>query len=87
MNAQKGVLGNLYGFDFYMRSTSDTAASNKTTAFAWQQDCVSVALGDVDIIDNPKRAEYFGDIISATVLAGGSHVRSDKAGIFKVTSA
>ena len=86
-NSANGTVGKYLGFDFYMRSTIDTAASNKTTAFAWQQDCVSVALGDVDIIDNPKRAEYFGDIISATVLAGGSHVRSDKAGIFKVTSA
>lgn len=86
-DSARGVVGKFLGFDIYMRSTIDTAASNKTTAFAWQQDCVSVALGNVDIIDNPKRAEYFGDIISATVLAGGSHVRSDKAGIFKVTSA
>ena len=86
-NSANGTVGKYLGFDFYMRSTIDTAASNKTTAFAWQQDCVSVALGNVDVIDNPRRVEYFGDIIGATVLAGGSYVRSDKAGIFKVTSA
>ena len=86
-NSANGTVGKFLGFDIYMRSTIDTAASNKTTAFAWQQDCVSVALGNVDILENPKRAEYFGDIISATVLAGGAPVRSDGAGIFKVTSA
>ncbi len=86
-NSANGTVGKYLGFDFYMRSTIDTATSNKTTAFAWQQDCVSVALGNVDVIDNPRRAEYFGDIISATVLAGGAPVRSDGAGIFKVTSA
>jgi len=86
-NSANGTVGKYLGFDFYMRSTIDTAASNKTTAFAWQQDCVSVALGNVDVIDNPRRVEFFGDIIGATVLAGGSYVRSDKAGIFKVTSA
>jgi hypothetical protein len=85
-DAAKGTVGRLFGFDFYMRSTIDTAASNKTTAFAWHQDCVSVAHGDVEIIEDSRRADYFADLISATMLAGGAPIRSDGAGIFKVTS-
>jgi len=86
-DSARGVVGKFLGFDIYMRSTIDTAASNKTTAFAWQQDCVSVARGNVEIIEDPHRADFFGDLISATILAGGAPIRSDGAGIFKVTSA
>lgn len=86
-DSAKGVVGKYLGFDFYMRSVIDTAASNKTTAFAWHQECVSRALGPVDILEDEHRADYFGDIISATMLAGGAAIRTDGAGIFKVTSA
>ncbi|MBQ3690299.1 MAG: hypothetical protein II937_10650 [Bacteroidales bacterium] len=83
-NAAAGTVGKLFGFDIYMRSVIDTAANNSTAAFAWHEDCVSVAHGNVEIIEDAHRADYFADLISATVLAGGAPIRNDGAGIFKI---
>lgn len=87
MDSSKGIIGKLFGFDFYQRSVIDTAAGNKTTAFAWHADCVSTAFGNIDIIEEISSTLFFSDLIAATILAGGAPIRKDGAGIFKVTSA
>lgn len=92
-DAQRGVLGKLYGFDFYMRSTvfrmvaagtamaSTLAATDSAAGLAWQEDCVSRAMGDNELFENEDDALYYGDVMSALVRAGGSYIRNDKKGV------
>lgn len=83
-NAERGTIGTLFGFDVYMRSKLDNAEGSKVIAFAWHEGAVSRALGNTQIFENQNDALYFGDIISAEVLAGGAAIRNDKSGIYKV---
>lgn len=93
-DAQKGILGELYGFIFYNRSgalrctaAGALAAADSTTAtdgagcLAWQKDCVSRALGGVEAFDKSNDPLYFGDIFSFLVRAGGKYRRYDKKGV------
>jgi len=58
---------------------SGFAASDKTldsaSSLFYQQNCVERAKGQVDIFDNPNRAEYFGDIFSMELRLGGRQRR------------
>lgn len=94
-DAQRGTIGNLYGFDFYMRSKvaktnasgtmkgwSDSASATDSAAgIAWQEGCVSRALGATELFENQGNALVYGDIISAAVRAGGHYMRNDKKGV------
>jgi len=92
-DAQLGIVGKLYGFDFYMRSkvfrvsangSSINASAGATTSaggLAWQEDCVSRAMGNHELFENEKDATYYGTVISALVRAGGSCIRNDKKGV------
>ena len=98
-NAQTGVIGKLFGFDIYLRSnvlvttaagakkTGAAAATDCAAGIAWSDECVSVALGSTDINENSKDAIAFGDILSATVRAGGNYVRNDKTGVVVIYQA
>ncbi len=93
VDAQRGILGRLYGFDFYMRSTvlrvnaagttiNPTAAATTSAAgIAWQEDCVSRAEGEHEIFDDSDNPLYYGDVMSALVRAGGHYMRNDKKGV------
>jgi hypothetical protein len=93
VNAQRGILGRLYGFDFYMRSSvfrvaangasmaSSTSATTSAAGLAWQEDCVSRAMGNHELFENNKDALFYGDVMSALVRAGGSYIRNDKKGV------
>lgn len=93
VDAQRGVVGRLYGFDFYMRSTvfrvvaagtsmpSSAGATDSAAGLAWQEDCVSRALGNHELFENEKDALYYGDVMSALVRAGGKYIRNDKKGV------
>lgn len=93
VDAQRGVVGKLYGFDFYMRSTvfrvvaagtsmsSRAGATDSAAGLAWQEDCVSRALGNHELFENEKDALYYGDVMSALVRAGGKYIRNDKKGV------
>lgn len=94
-DAKRGTIGNLYGFDFYMRSQvaktnasgavkawdASAAATDSAAGIAWQDGCVSRALGSTDLFDNQGNALVYGDIISAAVRAGGHYMRNDKKGV------
>lgn len=93
-DAQKGILGSLYGFIFYNRSSAlrctaagALAAADSTTAtdgagcLAWQKDCVSRALGEVKMFAENGSPTYYGDIFSFLVRAGGKYRRYDKKGV------
>ena len=88
-----GVMGKFLGFEFLMRSSVLTTAAGGTlksgsaaatdcaAGLAWHKDCVSRALGEVNVFESEKDPTYYGDIVSMAVRAGGSHLRGDKKGI------
>lgn len=100
-NAQKGVLGNLYGFDIMQRSQVLRLAANKSllkwnanavagelaAGLAWQEQCVSRAMGEVKMFDKMDDPTYYGDIYSFLLRVGGSYRRYDKKGIYAIAEA
>ena len=93
-NAQNGVLGRLYGFDIMMRSRvlrlngtsvlkwdADGVAAENAAGLAWQQSCVSRALGEVKMFDSMDNPLYYGDIYSFLLRTGGALRRYDKKGV------
>lgn len=91
----RGVIGKYLGFDFYKRgkvakvATDGTvkpwsaadAATDCAAGLAWQEDCVSRALGESVLFDDEGNPLYYGDVISFLQRAGGRSIRADKAGI------
>lgn len=94
-NPETGVVGQYLGFQFYMRSevlkTSSAGALKQWSAskgatdcaagLAWQKGCVSRAVGEVSVFEDTDNPQYYGDIISIGMRAGGSSIRSDKKGV------
>ncbi|MDR1381768.1 MAG: hypothetical protein LBJ47_09875 [Tannerella sp.] len=92
-SAQSGIVGKLYGFDVYLRSTVLTvtatgalktgaaAATDCLAGLAWSTQAVSRAVGEVTMYENESDPHNFGDVISALVRAGGKYMRNDKAGV------
>jgi hypothetical protein len=94
---QTGVVGNIYGIDIMLRSTvlataaagtgallplaSGNAATGAAAGIAWSKYAVSRALGNVTLFDQDKSPVYFGDVLSAEILAGGSNIRNDGKGV------
>lgn len=97
-NAQEGIIGRLYGFSFMQRSevlrvdsknailpwTGDDAADECAAALAWQEGCVSRAMGDVKMFQQMDDPIYYGDIYSFLVRTGGSMRRYDKKGVLLI---
>lgn len=98
-DAVKGTVGTIYGFDVYMRSdvlrtvaagsslASTDAASDGAAGLAWQEDCVSRAVGEAELFDSPNDPLYYGDVFSMLVRAGGSYSRNDKKGVVVIAQA
>ena len=100
-DAQKGILGNLYGFAIMQRSqvlrltsakallrwSEDGAATELAAGLAWQEQCVSRALGEVKMFDSMDNPTYYGDIYSFLMRVGGSYRRYDKKGIYVIAEA
>ncbi|MFB9897824.1 hypothetical protein [Hallella seregens] len=94
-DAQRGVIGMLYGFEVMQRSkvlrttagkvvvkwTDEDAASELAAGLAWQQSCVSRAIGEVKMFDSLDNPLYYGDIYSFLLRAGGEKRRYDKKGV------
>lgn len=89
---EKGVIGEYAGFRFYKRGqvakttkagvlkewSAAADATDSAAGIAWQEDCVSRALGASILFDDEGNPLYYGDIISFLQRAGGSYIRSDK---------
>lgn len=100
-NAQQGTLGNLYGFGIMLRSKvlrltsakallkweSNAAATELAAGLAWQQGCVSRAMGDVKMFDSTDNPLYYGDIYSFLMRMGGSKRRYDNKGVAVIAEA
>lgn len=98
-DAQRGILGKLYGFEIMQRSQvlrttangaailkweDDSTANELAAGLAWQEDCVSRAMGDVLMFDDMGNPTYYGDIYSFLVRTGGSPRRYDGKGIITI---
>lgn len=94
-DAEQGIVGKYLGFSFLMRSrvlkcnsgstlspwsTACVAGSN-AAGLAWQQSCVSRAMGSVELFEKEKDPTYYGDVFSLAMRAGGCHFRADKKGV------
>lgn len=100
-NVQAGVLGSLYGFNIMKRSsvlrvTSDKAllkwseedtAAELAAGLAWQEGCLSRALGEVKMFDETDSPTYYGDVYSFLVRTGGGVRRYDRKGVFMLAEA
>lgn len=94
----RGVIGMYMGFVFYKRSKVAKVATDGTlkpwsaadtatdcaAGLAWQEDCVSRALGESVLFDDQGNPLYYGDIISFLQRAGGKSIRADKVGIILI---
>lgn len=92
-----GIVGRLAGFNILERSsvlafngntpiapgTALGAASN-LGALCWQKDSVALALGDIKPFQDDDNPQYYGDIFSAAVKAGGRCRRQDWAGVIAI---
>ena len=97
----KGIIGEYAGFKFYKRSkvakttaagaikewSAAAAATDSAAGVAWQEDCVSRALGASVLFDDEGNPLFYGDIISFLQRAGGHYIRADKKGIALVYQA
>ncbi len=61
--------------------TAQQKAALNDVALAWQEKCVSRAMGEVKMFDDTDSPTYYGDIYSFLMRTGGSHRRYDKKGI------
>lgn len=100
-NAQKGVLGELAGFQFLKRSrvlrlnadkkvadwSAAGAATELAAGFAWQKECVSRALGGFKMFSDIDSPTYYGDIYSFLIMTGGACRRYDKEGVALIAEA
>lgn len=96
-----GIVGKLAGFNILERSTVLTftaagapiapgtavAATTELASLAWQKDCVSLALGDIKPFQDKDNPQYYGDIFSALVKAGGRCRRADWKGVIAIVQA
>lgn len=100
IDLKAGQVGRLYGFDLYERSTvivettggvvklpeAASATDDNECAVFYQENTVERALGDVDIFDNPGKAEYYGDVVSFLLRLGGRNRRLDNKGLGYITA-
>ena len=65
----------------------EDVATELAAGLAWQQDCVSRAIGDVKMYDDMGNPTYYGDIYSFSVRTGGAPRRYDGNGIAVIVEA
>lgn len=95
-DVENGIMGKLFGFNVMERSQVLRTAANgtsllkwedasvageKAAGIAWQQGCVSRAMGDVKMFDSTDDPTYYGDIYSFLLRFGGKYRRYDKKGV------
>jgi hypothetical protein len=93
-DAQRGVLGKLFSFEVMMRSRvgrysdgtlkeweKSGSATDVAAALAWHDQSVCRSKGEVKAFENEGDPQYYGDIYSFLVRAGGRRMRSDNKGV------
>lgn len=100
LDMKNGVIARLYGFNIFERSYVATydnattpvikavgaagAATDNDVVLCWQKNEVEFALGTVNVFDETDRPEYYGDIYSALVRAGGRKTRKGAEGVIAI---
>lgn len=92
-----GIVGRLAGFNIMERSSvlafngnvpvapgTALSATSCLGALCWQKDSVALALGDIKPFQDDDNPQYYGDIFSAAVKAGGRCRRQDWAGVIAI---
>lgn len=101
LNVENGVIKRLHGFNIMERSyvaTYDAAAAIKPigalgaatdndVVLCFQKDCVELALGTVKVFEDLNKPEYYGDVYSALVRAGGRKTRKGGEGVVAIVQA
>ncbi|MBT1702951.1 hypothetical protein [Chryseosolibacter indicus] len=94
-DAKEGIVGKLFGFTFLERTnvaiaTSANAiealgasvdATDNVVSMFWQKDSVTRAIGEKKFFERKDDPEYYGDMYSALLRAGGRRRRADDAGV------
>ena len=99
----EGVAGRILGFNVIKRNgtvvydnTADpvlkavgaaSATDDNFGGLAWHPEFVSMAQGDIKIFDDIDSPTVYGSVFSALVLARGSKLRNDEAGIVNIIQA
>lgn len=100
-DAKNGVIGRLYGFNILDRSSVAIATSalaiealdaavdstDHVASLAWQKDAVTRAIGEKDFFEDKGNPQYYGDIYSALLRAGGRRRREDDLGVIAIIQA
>lgn len=100
---KNGVIGQYAGFKVLKRSTvlrstnastpvvktpaTSGAAADNGVALCWQKDCVERAIGEVKVFESNQDPQYYGDIYSLLVRAGGRKIRNDEKGVVGIIQA
>jgi hypothetical protein len=97
-DAKEGIIGKLYGFNIMERSTVAIATAalaiealgasvdgtDHVASMCWQKDSVARALGEKKFFEKKDDPEYYGDVYSAMIRAGGRRRRADDAGVVAI---
>ncbi|BDD10874.1 hypothetical protein FUAX_33060 [Fulvitalea axinellae] len=96
-----GAVAKLHGFVILERSSVLTYASDGTLkapgsagatgdcegALCWQKDALAKAMGTVKFFEEQNKPEYYGDVYSTLVRAGGRRRRKDNKGVVVIRQA
>ena len=99
----KGAITQLFGFNILVKPTlpiysnaatpvvqaidAATNASDNLCALAWHKSAVARAIGGIEVYENENDATYYGSIISASLFAGGTKLRTSQAGVAALVQA
>jgi len=97
-DAENGIVGKLHGFNILTRSSvlafsdadavkalgSAVGADDNLASLAWHKDSVTFAIGDKMLFQDLNNPQYYGDIHSVLMMAGGRVVRQDGKGIYAI---
>ncbi len=100
LDMKNGVIARLYGFQILERSyvaTYDNAATpvikpvgavgnatDNDVVLCWQKNSTELALGDVQVFEELDKPDYYGDVYSALVRAGGRKTRKNAEGVIAI---
>lgn len=101
VDAERGIVGKLYGFEIMERSqvllynnsktlkkwSEDGTTDDNAAGLAWQERCVSRALGEVKMFSDEDSPTYYGDVYSFLVRVGGARRRYDNKGVYAILQA
>lgn len=99
MDAEKGIVGMLFGFYIIKRSSVVTTASDDTVnavgaalsandniaSLVWHKNSVTRAIGDRQLFQRPNDPQYYGDVYSLLLRAGSRVRRANAEGIAVIT--